>query len=58
MCSILRRLPAPSAKDAELVGFAAAISGVDDAAVEAVLEAAREQPATGAELAELGGGSN
>ena len=41
-------------EDAELVGFAAAVSGVDDAAAEAVLEAAREQPATGAELAELG----
>ena len=40
-------------EDAELVGYAAAVSGVDDAAAEAVLEAAREQPATGAELAEL-----
>ena len=40
-------------EDAELVGFAGAVSGVDDAVAEAVLEAAREQPATGAELAEL-----
>ena len=40
-------------EDAELVGFAAAVSGVDDAVAEAVLEAAREQPATGAEIAGL-----
>jgi len=40
-------------EDAELVGFTAAVSGVDDAVAEAVLEVAREQPATGAELAKL-----
>ena len=34
-------------EDAELVGYAGAVSGVDDAVAEAVLDAAREQPATG-----------
>ena len=41
-------------EDAELVGFAAAVSAVDDAVAEAVLDAAREQPATAVELAALG----
>ena len=40
-------------EDAELVGFAAAVSGVDDAVAAAVLDAAREQPAAVAELAGL-----
>lgn len=48
----MRRASAVS-EDAELVGYAGAVSGVDDAVAEAVLEAAREQPATAAELAEL-----
>ena len=42
-------------EDAELVGFAAATGAVDDAVAEAVLDAARAQPATAAELAGLAG---
>ena len=40
-------------EDAELVGFAAAVTAVDDAVAEAFLDVAREQTATAAELAEL-----
>ena len=53
LAHVTMRRAATEGEDAELVGFAAAVSGVDDAAAVAVLEAAREQPATGAELAAL-----
>ena len=40
-------------EDAELVGFLAAVVGVHDAAAEAALEAAREQPPSSADHGEL-----
>ena len=53
LAHVTMRRAGAAGEDAELVGYAGAVSGVDDAVAEAVLEAAREQPATGAELAEL-----
>ena len=53
LAHITMRRAGTEGEDAELVGFAAAISAVDDAVAEAVLDAAREQPATAVELAAL-----
>ena len=53
LAHVTMRRAGTGGEDAELVGFAAAVTGVDDAMAEAVLEAAREQPATGAEIAAL-----
>ena len=53
LAHVTMRRAGAKGEDAELVGYAGAVSGVDDAVAETVLEAAREQPATGAELADL-----
>jgi hypothetical protein len=53
LAHVTMRRAGTEGEDAELVGFAAAISAVDDAVAEAVLDAAREQPATAVELAAL-----
>ena len=53
LAHVTLRRAGTSGEDAELVGFAAAVSAVDDAVAEAVLEAARAQPAAAAELAGL-----
>ena len=53
LAHITMRRAGTEGEDAELVGFAAAVSAVDDAVAEAVLDAAREQPATAVELAAL-----
>ena len=53
MAHVTVRRAGTEGEDAELVGFAAAVSGVDDAVAAAVLDAAREQPAVDAELAGL-----
>ena len=55
MAHVTMRRAGTEGEDAELVGFAAAVSAVDDAVAEAVLDAAREQSATAAELTELAG---
>ena len=53
LAHVSMRRAGTAGEDAELVGYAAAVSAVDDAVAEAVLDAAREQPAAGTELAEL-----
>ena len=53
LAHVTMRRAGTEGEDAELVGFAAAVSAVDDAVAEAVLDAAREQPATAVELAAL-----
>ena len=51
----MRRAAGTEGEDAELVGFAAAVTGVGATVADRFLEAARGQPATPPELAELAG---
>lgn len=52
---VTRRRAGTEGEDAELVGFAAAVSAVDAAVAQAVLAEARRQAATGCEPSELAG---
>ena len=52
---VTRRRAGTEGEDAELVGFAAAVSAVDAAVARAVLEEARRQEAAGCEPSELAG---
>ena len=52
---VTRRRAGTEGEDAELVGFAAAVSAVDAAVAQAVLEEARRQAATACEPSELAG---